>query len=270
MAQRDRWFSMAAWLGAALPLAGCAQVKSAPDELGEEPHSIESGPDASSDDTPRGEGEQPAGDGDRSDAAAPAPEDGDGAPVPDPLPVEGEDLPLAVDDHFTASGFMGDAVVDTLAVVMTPSSTDADITCGGERSSGSARGACHHIAYETSSVAGAPGWAGVYWQAHVNDWGDQPGLSVDSGATSVSFFARGKLGGEIVTFGVGGIAAAGKPYHDDWSRERMVTLTTSWTAYTIDVSAVVYDDVLGGFRWSAASAQNPAGLDFYLDDIEWK
>jgi hypothetical protein len=266
MALPNRCIVLSALLG--LVSAGCAQVKSAPDELGTEPDPVEGDGDASVEDTPEGEdGEEPADDAEEPDAA---PQPGDGEGDPPPLPVDGVDLPLAVDDYFTASGFMGDAVSDALAVTMTPSSTDADVTCGGDRSSAGARGACHRVKYTPSTTTGAPGWAGVYWQAHVNDWGDQPGLLVDSGAVAVSFWARGKLGGEIVTFGVGGIAAAGKPYRDDWAVERTITLTTTWTEYILDLGTTTYDDVLGGFRWSAGKPQNPSGLEFVLDDIQWR
>src|SRR5687768_11658437 len=109
MAPRNR-FVLFALLG--LVSAGCAQLKSTPDELAAEPDPIETDRDASSsEDTPEGEdGDESADDGDEPDAA-PAPGDGDGDEGA-PVPVEGADLPLAVDDYFTASGFMGDAVSD--------------------------------------------------------------------------------------------------------------------------------------------------------------
>ncbi len=52
----------------------------------------------------------------------------------------------------------------------------------------------------TYSANGTNGWAGIYWQYPENNWGDK-GQGLDLlGATKLTFWARGKNGGEWVKF----------------------------------------------------------------------
>jgi hypothetical protein len=219
---------------------------------------------------------------DGSTVAQPKPEPDAAATLPDPRgdddPLVEDDaavpavptalLPFAVDDHFIASGYMGDAMVDPLSVVMTPKAQGEDETCGGERQNPIARGRCYRITYKPSSVASAPGWAGVFWQAHLSDWGNLPGVRVESGARRVVFYAKGAVGGELVTFGVGGIMSAGMAHQDSFDKQITVTLTSAWQRYELSLAGESYDDVLGGFRWAAGKATGD--LTFLVDDIHWE
>ena len=265
---------MAAWLGAVL--CACATAKSEPTaETGmrgadddDEHDAGSSGPDGPSDDP--GDGDSGDGDGDTTpgdpDGGDPDPLDAPDASMPDPEFTVS--LPFAVDELFVSSGYMGDAMVDPTAVVMLPAKPGDDATCGDDRSSVLAKGSCHQVTYHPSSVSGAPGWAGVFWQANVNDWGAMPGESVQPGATRVVFSAKGKVGGEAVTFGVGGINSAGMPHHDSFDQQIVVTLTNQWKEYEISLSAVSYTEVLGGFRWTAS--KGASDLQFNIDDIRWE
>ncbi|MBN1167177.1 MAG: hypothetical protein JXA44_08635 [Methanospirillaceae archaeon] len=129
-------------------------------------------------------------------------------------------------------------------------------------------------------------WGGWYFMngvldngtAPIENWGDIPDAGVDlTGATTLSFWARGQNGGERVKFFTGGIgwpsdSSAKKPYPDslpqlstDW-----VTLTPEWTKYTILLGEQNLSSVLGGFGWASSSIENNGNpVIFYLDDIRF-
>jgi len=79
------------------------------------------------------------------------------------------------------------------------------------------------------------------------------------GMTRITFAAKGKVGGEKLTFG----ASQATPI--------VVTLTSSWTQYSISLSGVNYNsDVLGvqpGFFWQTDPANGT--IRFALDDIKY-
>ena len=131
-------------------------------------------------------------------------------------------------------------------------------------------------------------WGGWYFLNGVlqgNDtvprpnWGTVPDAGLDlRGATTLTFQARGEVGGERVEFlalGVGRDAVTGDPIapHPDSSRRistGYVTLTRDWREYTIDVSAADLSYVLGGFGWVSALTQNDGQpIAFYLDEIRY-
>jgi hypothetical protein len=172
-------------------------------------------------------------------------------------------LPLPVDEQYFTSGFMGDGP----DVVMTPAKPGDNTDCNGQRSGASAAGSCHQIVY---TPKGTNKWAGVFWQSPPNNWGEKPGFPIPSGATKVTFQAKGAAGGEKVTFQVGGIADSAKPNQDTVKVSTIVTLTTTWTPYTIDLSGQSYMKVLGGFCWSMGAADAGTAATFFVDDIQWK
>ena len=59
----------------------------------------------------------------------------------------------------------------------------------------------------------ADNWGGVVWQSPANDWGDQPGGLDLTGAKTLTFWARGAQGGEVVTF-LFGLIGKDKTYPD--------------------------------------------------------
>jgi hypothetical protein len=146
------------------------------------------------------------------------------------------DIPALLEDHFIPSGYMG----DTTRV--------ADNACNVARAPG-ATGVCHRFDITTGGVQG---WSGVAWQHPLNNWGDLPGCDFSGGAT-LTFVARGAVGGEIVTFGASGV--------DDPNN----TLTTQWVTYTIDLGASsLAGDMPLGFLFSTTNA---AAKTFYIDDL---
>ncbi|HJQ25997.1 MAG TPA: VCBS repeat-containing protein [Blastocatellia bacterium] len=119
------------------------------------------------------------------------------------------------------------------------------------------------------------------------NFGTVPNAGIDlTGATALTFWARGNSGGEIVDFYMGGVGrnqdgsvvnpcvpgfGGPCPAPDSTSAVKVtVTLTTEWTQYSINLAGKDLHYVLGGFAWSVDGALNPSGAAFYLDDIQYE
>jgi hypothetical protein len=110
-------------------------------------------------------------------------------------------------------------------------------------------------------------WGGIVWQNPENDWGDKPGGFNLTGATRITFWARGAAGGEKVEFYFGVIKSE-KPYSDSDNGRITVILTKDWKQYTIDLSGKNLTRIKTGFGWSLAGQGKP--VTFYLDDIQYE
>ena len=111
-------------------------------------------------------------------------------------------------------------------------------------------------------------WVGVVWQHPANDWGDLPGGYDLTGAKKLTFWARGKEGGEKIDFGVG-ILGSDKPYPDSVKAKReKVKLKKDWKKYTIDLDDEDLTRVKSGFWWSLGGRGRP--VTFYLDDVQFE
>jgi hypothetical protein len=111
-------------------------------------------------------------------------------------------------------------------------------------------------------------WGGVVWQDPANDWGDLPGGANLTGASKLTFWARGEKGGEKVTF-ICGLIKNDKPYHDTaLTQIPDVILTQSWKQYTIDLKGKDLTRIKTGFAWTLAASGQP--VTFYLDDIKYE
>jgi hypothetical protein len=207
------------------------------------------------------------GTNDIADASGSA--DGDAGILREDVPIVTAGLPFAVDTYFVATGNMGDAVRRGFVVVDTTN-------CQLPRPSG-AHGNCYKISYKPfpPAIAGDPAWAGIYWLAPRGNWGTSPGQKVEPAATMVTFYAAGTTGTESVSFRAGGIQDPASPYRDTFRIERIQTLTTTLTKYSLDLTAQTYSEVIGGFAWvittfdAASWAPNAPPIVFYLDDIVW-
>jgi hypothetical protein len=120
----------------------------------------------------------------------------------------------------------------------------------------------------------------------MNNWGTAAGYAIPTGATKVSFWARGQLGGEIVSFDVGFAVTptATAPCFDHVSASLPnQVLTTTWTHYTIPLGGQTYAPaVIVPFGFTLAAAGQPARdagtgdaaaaspVQFFVDDIEWQ
>lgn len=111
------------------------------------------------------------------------------------------------------------------------------------------------------------------------NWGDHPNAGLDlRGADRLTFWARGKSGGERVEFfalGVGWDPATGRknmPHPDSSPKATLgfVTLTDHWKEYTISLSDKDLSYVLGGFGFGTSAQENGnRSIDFFVDDIQY-
>lgn len=161
----------------------------------------------------------------------------------------------AKDNHFAASGWMGD-VGD---VKLNDASTD-------NPHSGPT---CMNFVYSGKRSSSGQGWAGVTWQNPPNNWGSKKGGFDLSGLTKLTFWARGAKGGEVISkFTVGGIKGT---YPDSAEIELgPVELTDTWKQYTINLAGKDLSYISGGFGWVATADVNPNGASFFLDDIKFE
>lgn len=157
-------------------------------------------------------------------------------------------------NHFIVSGWMGDY---------------KDITFNDAWTENPHSGAsCIKIIY-TNQASNGVRWAGIYWQNPANNWGSKKGGFDLTGATKLTFWARGENGNErIEEFKMGGI---GGEYPDsDAAGIGPVILTKEWKQYTIDLRGKDLSYVSGGFCWSTNLDSNANGATFYLDDIVYE
>ena len=110
-------------------------------------------------------------------------------------------------------------------------------------------------------------WGGVVWQDPANDWGDKPGGLDLTGAKTLSFWARGDQGGEVVTF-LFGLLGSDKTYSDSGTGKMQATLTKDWKQYTINLVGTDLSQIKTGFAWTLAAPGKP--VRFYLDDIQYQ
>lgn len=176
-------------------------------------------------------------------------------------------------NHFHASGAMGDF-----------HDISVDLNNRNNPYSGVS---CVKITY-TPGASQESGWVGLYWQYPANNWADKP-LGYDlRRAKKLTFWARGKEGGEVIsTFQVGGIFGA---YGDTGSKSiGPIVLSKQWEFHTIDLynlnkSITVTKEnracwpfmeplsrISGGFCWATSlDANQGRGITFYLDEIRFE
>jgi len=112
-------------------------------------------------------------------------------------------------------------------------------------------------------------WAGVFWQDPPNNWGEKDGGFDLTGATKLSFWARGAKGGEVIKeFKVGGIK--GNFADSDEISMGPVTLENGWKQYSINLKGRDLTAISGGFCWATDLDSNPDGLTFYVDEIRFE
>ena len=109
------------------------------------------------------------------------------------------------------------------------------------------------------------GWGGVVWQSPEGDWGDRGGGYDLTGATKLTFWARGEKGGEVVTFAYGILPREKKFFDTGTSKLDLVKLTREWQRFEIPVAGQDLTRIKTGFVWTVASPGQP--VTFYLDDI---
>ena len=117
-------------------------------------------------------------------------------------------------------------------------------------------------------------------------WGDVEGCTLDlSGVTSLTFMARGELGGEVVEFFLGGVGyregvmEPNAEYPDSTPKvsTSKITLTDTWEPYTLNLAGVDLSAVGCGFGFVTSGTwcfdvaeKNNGEVTFYLDDIRYE
>lgn len=101
-----------------------------------------------------------------------------------------------------------------------------------------------------------------------------------SGATSLTFWARGEIGGERVEFFLGGVGWEPEtelpiePYPDSTARYPPLwttfLLSNQWQRFSINLNGLNLTNIMGGFGWVASASDNPNGAIFYVDDINYE
>lgn len=131
---------------------------------------------------------------------------------------------------------------------------------------------CLRIQYTPTGSHDA-NWAGIYWLSTENNWGDALGYRM-TGATTLTFWARGERGGEHMEFKVGGVnrhphCQPQKPYQDSFGpvTTGVIKLSQSWKQYSIDLTGYNLSNCIGGFCIATNVHQNHRGCVIYLDDI---
>ncbi len=163
-------------------------------------------------------------------------------------------------NHFTPSGWMGDirSIKFDGAYSLNPQSGSHYIK----------------ISYKPQFFSGH-GWAGIYWLFPENNWGEKKGFDL-TGATELSFWARGEKGGEKAEFKVGGVNCY--PYHDPKKPYQdslgpittgVITLSKEWKEYRISLAGHSLKNVIGGFCWVTNIWQNPKGCTIYIDNVRY-
>lgn len=158
------------------------------------------------------------------------------------------------DNHFAPSGWMGDY-------------GDIKVNPGSIENPRAGK-SCVKVTYSARMTQNA-GWTGMYFQHPANNWGDKKGGYNLTGATRLTFWARGDKGGEKISeFKVGGIT--GEYPDSDSASVGPIELTNQWQKYAIDLKGKDLSNIIGGFCWSASKDDNPNGFVIYIDEIQFE
>ena len=128
---------------------------------------------------------------------------------------------------------------------------------------------CVKVEYDVECSRNDQKWAGIYWLNPANNWGTRKGGYDLTGATKLTFWARGEKGGEqIQEFTIGGVSG---DYPDtDTAVIGPVILGTQWRQYSIDLRGKDLSYISGGFSWTTSEDVNPQDCTFYLDNIRFE
>jgi len=112
-------------------------------------------------------------------------------------------------------------------------------------------------------------WGGVAWLDPADNWGRFDGGYDLGNARELTFWARGRNGGELVEFKIG-IKQPGSAEFKDTAlvTTGKVKLTTKWRKYRVVFGDVDLSRVISGFVWVVEGQGEP--ITFYLDDIQYE
>jgi hypothetical protein len=127
---------------------------------------------------------------------------------------------------------------------------------------------CIKISYDPQKDG--PGWAGIFWQNPVNNWGNKRGGYNLVGKKELIFSAKGERGGEIISDFISGAVQIGEYPDSSYSRIGPIVLTKEWRQYRINLKNKDLSYISGGFGFVVQEKDNPKGCVFFIDDIYYK
>jgi len=158
-------------------------------------------------------------------------------------------LPAFIDNYFSPTGWMGDAIEGGLTMDACNQPVDY---CSI---------ACNVFTYEGKSQ----GWAGVIWHAPDGNWdGSQPGVRFSPGAAAVEFTAWGDAGGEVISFFAGNIDAG-----ETHAVSQDFTLGTEPATYRLELIPGKAEDITAAFGWAAGAPSAGTSMTFSVTDVRW-
>ncbi|MCP4649381.1 MAG: hypothetical protein GY853_04780 [PVC group bacterium] len=122
-----------------------------------------------------------------------------------------------------------------------------------------------NVTYVPQGIYGL-GWAGIVFQYPANNWGQFKGTSLLQEMNKLTFWAKGKKGGEKITFIIGGMD---QDYSDSGNIEREIRLNEKWKKYSI-VPKGNLKHMIASFGVAVNALDNPEGCSFYLDQIYYE
>jgi hypothetical protein len=167
----------------------------------------------------------------------------------EPLPLEGSWVP---------SGWMGDATTGgTLEFRVCEEDFHSPPTC-------------EEWSYDPSK--GRLGWASVAYQFPENNWGFQKGKDLSQeGFTQLTFFAKGKEGGERILVKSGGHTSSNAAFPASYECSNgVITLTARWQKYSMPLRNADMVNTTAAFVFVVSRQLCPQGCVFYLDDIAFR
>ncbi len=129
---------------------------------------------------------------------------------------------------------------------------------------------CIQIDYDVKCSRADQKWAGIYWLNPANNWGTRKGGYNLTGASYLTFWARGDQGGEYIQeVTVGGVE--GKYPDSDKVIFGPIILSKEWKHYKIDLRGKDLSYISGGFSWATdEESVNADDCVFYLDEIRFE
>jgi hypothetical protein len=125
----------------------------------------------------------------------------------------------------------------------------------------------------TTDTAADMGWSAVVYQYPENNWGVKPGRRI-TGATKVTFWAKGAVGGELVDFKTGSdtwsTPAEPGMWKDTYGASVNQALTTEWAKYEIPLDGANTSMAISGFIWATTMGLDGAPVTFYIDEIRFE
>jgi hypothetical protein len=179
-------------------------------------------------------------------------------------------LPYPVDGSGTQFGFITTGYEGDNCAISMPGTPGA---CPGHAFAGTALGKCWsitltHLPTACTDGGTLQGWGGVLWQYPMSNWSQTPpGLNI-CGATKVTFWAAGAVGGESVTFFAGNTL----PAPGFQAKLQSQSLSTTFTQFTMMLPVPAPDTGVNlGFGWTANELPTVGGtVKFMVDNIQWQ